>query len=571
MNHLAPLENHSHENIEASATQSGGHMPNNISKYPYIIVGSGMGGGMVARQLFNDNSTSFKGDDSEARVMLLEKGGLGFHTHCLNTSRAHFAHRSQGGRGRDNEVMFDQYLDYKRTRYELKCTEEWCGGGSVFELGGRSLFWSLEAPSIRHDRLKHFFPPSVATDLEDENTSASGGSSTGDGGVDIVQVREGWYTKAKRILANSPPGDVNYPSQNVSIEIIDEVSEAKANLRQALGMVATTTVDPTPNGAEFADANNLYYFAQNAYSTLDWILDKAINQERQNSAPLAPGLNLEVKKFTVKNGRVTELFINNGRFEVSRNQTVILCAGTVNTAAIALRSSGLPKCVQDKIGKNLTDHEIWMTRYWKKMNTDEYKAKKAIELSGYVRVRGHEALLTVCQHAEKFYGHGFADGDGDTDANAECVSVLNIMFEFEAELNTKGAVSLDYKDDPVIEMNRERLDSSSDFVNELNAICRAIRFQFGFLVCRPCVDQVQLASWGSVAHEVGTMRMDSCGGDDGVVDSNLKVKGVDNLYVCDLSVFPCSPMENPSATLTALAMRLAAHLKDLERDKTGNE
>ncbi|WP_425567691.1 GMC oxidoreductase [Nonomuraea dietziae] len=33
-----------------------------------------------------------------------------------------------------------------------------------------------------------------------------------------------------------------------------------------------------------------------------------------------------------------------------------------------------------------------------------------------------------------------------------------------------------------------------------------------------------------------------------------------NLYVCDLSVFPTSPAANPSLTLAALAMRLAAGL-----------
>jgi choline dehydrogenase-like flavoprotein len=48
----------------------------------------------------------------------------------------------------------------------------------------------------------------------------------------------------------------------------------------------------------------------------------------------------------------------------------------------------------------------------------------------------------------------------------------------------------------------------------------------------------------------------------GVVDENLKVHGVDNLFVSDLSVFPYSPMEkNPSRMLTALAMRLADHVK----------
>jgi choline dehydrogenase-like flavoprotein len=48
---------------------------------------------------------------------------------------------------------------------------------------------------------------------------------------------------------------------------------------------------------------------------------------------------------------------------------------------------------------------------------------------------------------------------------------------------------------------------------------------------------------------------------DGVVDTNLKFLSYDNLYACDLSVFPTSPAANPTLTLAALAMRLAEHLK----------
>jgi choline dehydrogenase-like flavoprotein len=60
------------------------------------------------------------------------------------------------------------------------------------------------------------------------------------------------------------------------------------------------------------------------------------------------------------------------------------------------------------------------------------------------------------------------------------------------------------------------------------------------------------------------MRVDRTGNaDKSVVDSDLKVHGVSNLYVCDLSVFPFSPMANPSRTLTALAMRLADYFRSL--------
>jgi choline dehydrogenase-like flavoprotein len=72
------------------------------------------------------------------------------------------------------------------------------------------------------------------------------------------------------------------------------------------------------------------------------------------------------------------------------------------------------------------------------------------------------------------------------------------------------------------------------------------------------------AGIGSVAHEVGTLRMALQRNGvrrDGVVDANLRFLNYENLYACDLSVFPSSPAANPSLTLVALALRLAEHLK----------
>ena len=47
---------------------------------------------------------------------------------------------------------------------------------------------------------------------------------------------------------------------------------------------------------------------------------------------------------------------------------------------------------------------------------------------------------------------------------------------------------------------------------------------------------------------------------DGVVDLDLRLNGVDNAYVCSSSVFPCSGVANPTHTIVALAARLVEHL-----------
>jgi len=60
-------------------------------------------------------------------------------------------------------------------------------------------------------------------------------------------------------------------------------------------------------------------------------------------------------------------------------------------------------------------------------------------------------------------------------------------------------------------------------------------------------------------HPLGTARADARPG-HGVVDDNLKLRGVDGVYVADGSVVPSSLGVNPQITIMALATRLAYHL-----------
>jgi choline dehydrogenase-like flavoprotein len=59
--------------------------------------------------------------------------------------------------------------------------------------------------------------------------------------------------------------------------------------------------------------------------------------------------------------------------------------------------------------------------------------------------------------------------------------------------------------------------------------------------------------------------------EDGVVDRDLKVFGVNNLYVCSNAVFPNTGAINPTLTLTALALRLGQHLNQTTAQMQGGE
>ncbi|WP_297695420.1 GMC family oxidoreductase [Phenylobacterium sp.] len=63
-------------------------------------------------------------------------------------------------------------------------------------------------------------------------------------------------------------------------------------------------------------------------------------------------------------------------------------------------------------------------------------------------------------------------------------------------------------------------------------------------------------------HHCGGTRM-SPDPRQGVVDTDLKLHGVENVYVCSSSVFPTSGFTNPTHTIMALAIRLADRLSEL--------
>ena len=64
-------------------------------------------------------------------------------------------------------------------------------------------------------------------------------------------------------------------------------------------------------------------------------------------------------------------------------------------------------------------------------------------------------------------------------------------------------------------------------------------------------------------HHMGGMRM-STSDATGVVDTDLRLYGLDNTYICSSAVFPCSGFSNPTHTVLALAVRLSDHLEKSE-------
>jgi choline dehydrogenase-like flavoprotein len=86
------------------------------------------------------------------------------------------------------------------------------------------------------------------------------------------------------------------------------------------------------------------------------------------------------------------------------------------------------------------------------------------------------------------------------------------------------------------------------------------RTGLGRLIPDPETGDEIMRGAGGGSHHMGTTRM-SGAPRQGVVDPDLKVHGTRNLYVAGSSVFPSGGWANPTLTIVALSVRLAAHLR----------
>ena len=249
------------------------------------------------------------------------------------------------------------------------------------------------------------------------------------------------------------------------------------------------------------------------------------------------------------------------------SKSVILCAGTIGTASIAL-NSGLQTWIP-KVGKGLTDHEIWGWHILWDIKDEAKPGKDPMKFQSEISIDEEPAQLNVAVNANTFLSRDFAafptqslscsakanSAGSSTSSNKD---MINITLEFQSPLSEDNEVLALLASDPVIHIKRstasaEKQEKMQDLAKEIRRSLLGASSEDG--------PRFALAGSGVVAHEVGTMRLQGPKTQtDYVVDENLQVRGRPDLYVCDLSIFPVSPGTNPSLTLVALAMHLAESL-----------
>ncbi len=523
--------------------------------FHYIVIGSGIGGGILADDLADRNKNK--------RILVLDTGSFVYHTHVYNISRIpndrlapHF--------GVDN---FQQN----------ETSQHFIGGKPQLVFGGRSIFWSGLIPHPQSWELE-FFPPNVRADLANTYLKLAGERMN-----ESISLGE----KANAIVKHF---------QNSTLNNDFVIRETPRALHQPY-----LNPDGTPRDQFFVEPTGVF-------NTAELLINQTgITHDGMDlgAAGLFIRLNSFVEAITSVPHNWYEVKTTNtvtGEQKSYYSPKVIIAAGSTESPKLINRSSvyqTLPDSIRQLVGFGLTDHPV------------------SSESQAYVSSIGNPRIaITRRDHAKIiYYSKGTTDANGhitypfniemnvnheywhlrNNDPSAEAIpddtskTRVDIKFSFANCLDNQNGIYSHANDGytPNISFKRfSQLDdllnsrfpavagwhkNHADFMNLLNNTRDRIFNEFHdveFITAKYGGFQGEQwpFGWGTVHHACGTLRMpwkaDRTSGFDhqSVVDENLKIHGTAGLYVCDMSVLPVSTAANPVRSLAGLALRLSQHL-----------
>jgi choline dehydrogenase-like flavoprotein len=468
-----------------------------------IVVGSGMGGGVLADQL----------SDAGQDVLVLEAGSYLFPTHVANLPRRLRV-------GKFDKHVWGLYEDFSFPNY-VNTPGSTFGGRQAFNLGGRSVFWGGLIPRMGLWELAAW--PAAVRDY----LTTTGYRLAEDAMNRSGPVRSTYQDQTKATLATLLP-DFDHLDAPVAVQY-----RGYTPLSLSGGM----------------------------FSTADLLSENRLVQ----GGPKTPTVNLNhaVQQVLVQGGRATGVTcwdLVAGRQRAYRAQTVVLSGGCLESAKIAIQS-GITDPNQ-LIGKGVTDHPIWFTHFSlpkSSPHVQEAASAKVWSRHRQTSVTEHPYNVVVELGADFNQGR-YVDPD-NLQAHRQAkgdATLCEIVFLFNVGLVPTNSVEVVGPPFVPLQITMAQAPLPAGALEDARAVANTVLQGLGAQpIENENLDLVQ-AGLGGVAHEVGSLRMGT--GRSGVVDEDLKFLDVDNLYACDNSALPSSPAANPSLTLVALALRLAEHL-----------
>jgi GMC oxidoreductase len=549
-----------YENLVAEKTQAHVRLIRDYDganrDFDYIIIGSGMGGGILADDLADRLGHSH-------RILMLDVGSFIYPTHVYNISRIpnfsvanHF--------GVDN---------FKQTPTD----HQFIGGKPQLAFGGRSIFWSGLIPQVQDWELD-FFPDNVRAALSSNYFELA---------ADRMNESISLGDKAKELVEHFRSSPLNSDF---------EIQETSRALHQPY-----LNSDGTPRDQFFVEPTGVF-------NTAELLI---------NQVGLTPGTDQNGNGLFIKLNSFVESIsdVPFGWHEVSTTNTVtgeqlsfytpkvVIAAGSTESPKLINRSAiyqSLPDHVKGLVGFGLTDHPV----------TGESQA--------YVSSLGNSPRISLSRqdHAKIiFYSRGKSNASGyviypfniemnvnheywhlrNNDPSAEPVADntrktrVDIKFSFANCLDDYNGIFSHANDGYTPDVRFKRFSSLDDllqsrfpalagwqkshqeFFDLLNETRNRVFAEFNdvdWLTGEYGAGNGKQwpFGWGTVHHACGTLRMpwkpnrNASFNYESVVNENLKVRGTTGLYVCDMSVMPISTAANPVRTLAGLALRLSHHL-----------
>ena len=527
--------------------------------FDIIIVGSGIGGGILA----DDLADRLGGGK---RILMLEAGAHIYPTHVYNLCRfsnsqlaRHFGCDSFWQAGNEDAQFY-------------------IGEKPQLNLGGRSIFWSGLIPKIQSWELA-FFPPRVRQDLENDLLNEAG---------EAMNVSRSMGKTAQDIVARLRASPL---AQDFVIE------ETPRALHQPYLMP-----DGAPRSEFFTEPTGVFNTAELLINQVG--LTPGIRGDHQTGLHLL--LNAYVEDVQ-NHGSHFELVARNtltGGSRTFRAVTVVLAAGSIGSPKLLRRSSMWPwfsDGVKQLIGRGLTDHPTsselaaLVTHIGNVPIPKTAHAKIILYSRGLPGNGGIAYPFNVEMNINHEYWHlrendPATAGPGFSTSDPSGPSRLDIKFSFGNPLDDGNEIlaAPDFSYVPEIRFrNQKWMDHLRDsrfpalagwqkdyqsIFKVLNDVGRQIIGTFSrdgqsaVPENNAAIGQNGLGfGWGTVHHAAGSLRMpwkprfDANFNFNSVVDEDLRVAGTQHLYVCDMSVMPFSSAANPVRTLAALALRLSRH------------
>ncbi|MFC0408300.1 GMC family oxidoreductase [Roseomonas elaeocarpi] len=278
-------------------------------------------------------------------------------------------------------------------------------------------------------------------------------------------------------------------------------------------------------------------------------------------------------------------FEGEGWTEISARE-VVLCSGAIHSPAILMRSGigpaaqlerlGIPVLVdQPHVGRHLMDHPILRATLALKpehraQGADARHTNCCLTYSSHLAGGGERDMIMIA------YNHRGSVGPEPGAEGAIGVSVYDAFSRGFLELT-----SADPDANPVVEENmlddprdRERMRDGVRRLARLVAepairdICERITFGDTGLSMEAAaalpdaeLDRIMLEQAGDIQHAAGTCRMTAHEDPRGVVDPDLRVRGVEGLRVADASIMPTDCRANLHFTCVMIGENLARRMR----------